>query len=256
MLPASLGMLHCARKEWLSAASVFAVACAFRSTGIFLSGFILWGMLVEPVLARHKVRLVARTLPDKHTFSPSHSPSSLLSRSVPCLQYTHSCCPPWQSTRSSPTYAPPTASSARTTLSLSLNLRLGPTLFMRLCALGAPRSRRRCTRTCRRGTGTRAHCCTGRRRRSRTLSWLPRRFCCCLRIRGCICAWGSFRVCGNGLTQSCLGLRNGKGNDSSPRQRRGGGLKRNIQAHPSPIPRTHLCPRPRLRPHPHLHPPP
>ena len=246
MLPASLGMLHCARKEWLSAASVFAVACAFRSTGIFLPGFILWGMLVEPVLARHKVRLVARTLPDKHTFSPSPSPSSLLSRFVPCSPYTHSCSPHWQSTPSSCTKAPPTASSARTSSRPILGL----------CARGAPRSRRRYTRTCRRGTGTRARCCTGPRRKFQTLSLLLRRLGCCLRIRGCICAWGSFRVCGNGLTQSCLGLRNGKGNDSSPRQRRGGGLKRNIQAHPSPIPRTHLCPRPRLRPHPHLHPPP
>ena len=79
-------MLHCARKEWLSAASVFAVACAFRSTGIFLPGFILWGMLVEPVLARHKVcpvitpRVVPTLLLSHANFHPRSLDSSLVCR--------------------------------------------------------------------------------------------------------------------------------------------------------------------------------
>ncbi|RPD56805.1 mannosyltransferase [Lentinus tigrinus ALCF2SS1-7] len=51
------GMLFCARNQWLLATGSFALACTFRSNGIFLSGFILWGILVEPILERRKVSL-------------------------------------------------------------------------------------------------------------------------------------------------------------------------------------------------------
>ncbi|KAF7428396.1 ER membrane glycoprotein subunit of the GPI transamidase complex-like protein [Pleurotus ostreatus] len=51
------GMLHCARKEWLRAALWFMIAGSFRSNGIVLAGFILWGMLVEPFLLQKKISL-------------------------------------------------------------------------------------------------------------------------------------------------------------------------------------------------------
>ncbi|KAF8972947.1 glycosyltransferase family 76 protein [Flammula alnicola] len=46
------GMLCCTRREWFKASLWFALAGTFRSNGIFLSGFILWGLLVQPFLAR------------------------------------------------------------------------------------------------------------------------------------------------------------------------------------------------------------
>ncbi|KAG9318884.1 hypothetical protein JVU11DRAFT_993 [Chiua virens] len=42
------GMWACARSQWFVASVWFALASAFRSNGIFLSGFLLWGMLVAP----------------------------------------------------------------------------------------------------------------------------------------------------------------------------------------------------------------
>lgn len=48
------GMWACARARWVSASAWFALASAFRSNGIFLSGFILWGMLVAPYLSARK----------------------------------------------------------------------------------------------------------------------------------------------------------------------------------------------------------
>ncbi|KAL1735690.1 glycosyltransferase family 76 protein [Schizophyllum commune] len=46
------GMLFCVRKQWLYAAVAFALAGAFRSNGITLAGFLLWGMLIAPFLER------------------------------------------------------------------------------------------------------------------------------------------------------------------------------------------------------------
>ncbi|KAG2153673.1 glycosyltransferase family 76 protein [Suillus bovinus] len=48
------GMLACARSKWAEASICFALASMFRSNGIFLSGFILWGMLVTPFLSGQK----------------------------------------------------------------------------------------------------------------------------------------------------------------------------------------------------------
>ncbi|KAL1701193.1 glycosyltransferase family 76 protein [Schizophyllum commune] len=46
------GMLLCARKQWLYAAMSFAVAGSFRSNGVTLAGFLIWGMLIAPILQR------------------------------------------------------------------------------------------------------------------------------------------------------------------------------------------------------------
>ncbi|KAI0699498.1 GPI mannosyltransferase 2 [Cerioporus squamosus] len=51
------GMLYCARGRWLHATCSFILACTFRSNGIFLSGFILWCMLVDPFLNHKKISL-------------------------------------------------------------------------------------------------------------------------------------------------------------------------------------------------------
>ncbi|KAF9484473.1 mannosyltransferase [Pholiota conissans] len=42
------GMLCCTRRKWAKAAFWFALAGALRSNGIFLGGFVLWGLLVQP----------------------------------------------------------------------------------------------------------------------------------------------------------------------------------------------------------------
>ena len=48
------GMWTCARSRWFCASIWFAFASAFRSNGILLSGFIMWGMLVAPYLSPRK----------------------------------------------------------------------------------------------------------------------------------------------------------------------------------------------------------
>ncbi|KIJ68918.1 glycosyltransferase family 76 protein [Hydnomerulius pinastri MD-312] len=48
------GMLACARSQWLFASVCFAIASSFRSNGIFLCGFIVWGMLVTPFLSARR----------------------------------------------------------------------------------------------------------------------------------------------------------------------------------------------------------
>lgn len=52
---AQTGMLCCAQKRWMPAALLFALAGTFRSNGVLLSGFILWGLLVQQFLEHHKV---------------------------------------------------------------------------------------------------------------------------------------------------------------------------------------------------------
>ncbi|KAG2072328.1 glycosyltransferase family 76 protein [Suillus decipiens] len=56
------GMLACARSHWAAASICFALASMFRSNGILLSGFILWGMLVAPFLTGRKDLLTPRCL--------------------------------------------------------------------------------------------------------------------------------------------------------------------------------------------------
>ncbi|KAH9924477.1 glycosyltransferase family 76 protein [Fomitopsis serialis] len=51
------GMLYCATGQWLLASGCFAVACMFRSNGIILAGFMIWGMLVEPFLSSRKITI-------------------------------------------------------------------------------------------------------------------------------------------------------------------------------------------------------
>uniref|UniRef100_D8QD02 GPI mannosyltransferase 2 n=1 Tax=Schizophyllum commune (strain H4-8 / FGSC 9210) TaxID=578458 RepID=D8QD02_SCHCM len=52
------GMLFCMRTQWLYAAISFALAGSFRSNGVTLAGFLIWGMLIAPLLERraHTVR--------------------------------------------------------------------------------------------------------------------------------------------------------------------------------------------------------
>ncbi|KAL4074276.1 glycosyltransferase family 76 protein [Scleroderma yunnanense] len=56
------GMLACARSRWLLASLYFTVASAFRSNGILLCGFILWGMLVVPFLSARRDLLSVKRL--------------------------------------------------------------------------------------------------------------------------------------------------------------------------------------------------
>ncbi|KAJ6558584.1 glycosyltransferase family 76 protein [Mycena vulgaris] len=46
------GMLYCATSRYFAAAIAFTLAAAFRSNGFLLSGFIVWGLLVQPYLQR------------------------------------------------------------------------------------------------------------------------------------------------------------------------------------------------------------
>lgn len=50
-------MLCCAKKRFAVAAVAFALACSFRSNGTTLAGFIIWGTIVEPLLANFRTHL-------------------------------------------------------------------------------------------------------------------------------------------------------------------------------------------------------
>ncbi|KAG1746094.1 glycosyltransferase family 76 protein [Suillus lakei] len=56
------GMLACVRSKWTAASICFALASMFRSNGMLLSGFILWGMLVTPFLTGQKNLFTSRRL--------------------------------------------------------------------------------------------------------------------------------------------------------------------------------------------------
>jgi len=58
------GMLCCTRHQWVFASLLFALAGMFRSNGIFLAGFIIWGLLVRPFLSRQSLhpRTVLKSL--------------------------------------------------------------------------------------------------------------------------------------------------------------------------------------------------
>ncbi|KAG7090839.1 hypothetical protein E1B28_009921 [Marasmius oreades] len=51
------GMWACARSHYLTAALHFAIASTFRSNGVLLGGFILWDLVVNPLLRTGKVHL-------------------------------------------------------------------------------------------------------------------------------------------------------------------------------------------------------
>ncbi|KAH9945639.1 glycosyltransferase family 76 protein [Amylocystis lapponica] len=51
------GMLCCTRFQWFRATCYFALAGTFRSAGIMLGGFILWGLLIGPFLSRQEIPL-------------------------------------------------------------------------------------------------------------------------------------------------------------------------------------------------------
>ncbi|KAF9529293.1 glycosyltransferase family 76 protein [Crepidotus variabilis] len=49
------GMHACATQQWTKAALFFAVASTFRSNGILLAGFLLWGLLVQPFMTGKRI---------------------------------------------------------------------------------------------------------------------------------------------------------------------------------------------------------
>ena len=53
-------MLCCARSQWLAASVLFALAGMFRSNGVLLSGFVLWGLNIQPILDGKRVRVTCR----------------------------------------------------------------------------------------------------------------------------------------------------------------------------------------------------
>ena len=62
------GMLYAAQEQWVLATFCFTVATIFRSNGVFLGGYIVWGLVVHPFLTRKKV-CTAR--PPNSSTSPS-----------------------------------------------------------------------------------------------------------------------------------------------------------------------------------------
>ncbi|KAJ7495994.1 glycosyltransferase family 76 protein [Mycena galericulata] len=51
------GMLYCAKSRYLAAAIAFTLAATFRSNGFLSSGFIIWGLLIQPFLQRQPLYL-------------------------------------------------------------------------------------------------------------------------------------------------------------------------------------------------------
>ena len=80
-------MLHCTRQQWFFASVFFALAGMFRSNGIFLAGFIIWGLLGRPLLNRQTVRLsFVPYMPQ--TYDLSASPQNTLK--IPGIDYDRS----------------------------------------------------------------------------------------------------------------------------------------------------------------------
>ncbi|PVF97465.1 mannosyltransferase [Serendipita vermifera] len=52
------GMLYSSRRMWLKATLMFSVASLFRSNGVILSGYIIWGILLEPL---RRTRIISIT---------------------------------------------------------------------------------------------------------------------------------------------------------------------------------------------------
>ncbi|KAG8903749.1 ER membrane glycoprotein subunit of the GPI transamidase complex-like protein [Tulasnella sp. 403] len=46
------GMLACTRKQWVKATVCFMLATAFRSNGVMLIGFLIWGLVVDPTIRK------------------------------------------------------------------------------------------------------------------------------------------------------------------------------------------------------------
>lgn len=72
------GMLYCAHAQWLLATCCFALASAFRSNGVILAGFIIWGMLIEPFLTSRKVSPQRTVIPPLSPFMPQVTVRNLL----------------------------------------------------------------------------------------------------------------------------------------------------------------------------------
>ncbi|KAF7792808.1 hypothetical protein EIP86_003907 [Pleurotus ostreatoroseus] len=66
------GMLYCAKSRWLLATTCFVFAASFRSNGIMLCIYILWGLFGEPLLQRslHVTQLCKAALSSLAIFSP------------------------------------------------------------------------------------------------------------------------------------------------------------------------------------------
>jgi phosphatidylinositol glycan class V len=67
ILNAKSGMLCCARHQWFKASLFFAFASAFRSNGILLSGFIFWGLIAQPAMAKRMVRKYSSLFYSSHS---------------------------------------------------------------------------------------------------------------------------------------------------------------------------------------------
>lgn len=74
-------MLYCARGQWSLATGCFALASAFRSNGVTLAGFIIWGMLIEPLLTSRKV---SPQRPDISTLLPFRVADHYQEHSIQC----------------------------------------------------------------------------------------------------------------------------------------------------------------------------
>ncbi|KAF8170181.1 GPI mannosyltransferase 2 [Mycena galopus ATCC 62051] len=53
------GMLYCAQSRYSAAAIAFTLAASFRSNGFLSSGFIIWGLLVQPFFQRRPIHLTS-----------------------------------------------------------------------------------------------------------------------------------------------------------------------------------------------------
>ncbi|KAJ7782962.1 glycosyltransferase family 76 protein [Mycena metata] len=99
------GMLCCARSRYFAAAVAFTLAAVLRPNGFLLSGFIIWGLLVRPVLDREPLPLrsvlncvvlsalpfapfVAHNYAAYLAFCTADAPAAWCARRVP-LVYSH-----------------------------------------------------------------------------------------------------------------------------------------------------------------------
>lgn len=107
-------MLSCARAQWLPASLWFVLAACFRSNGLLLGGFIIWGLLVQPFIDNKRVSPKSQTyryLPLMISQIPLLAiPYTILLTALPFLPLAY------HNYSAYTTYCLPTSSSTSTTL--------------------------------------------------------------------------------------------------------------------------------------------
>lgn len=52
------GLILCAKRQWFLASLAFGLATAFRANGVLLAGYLIWGLVIHPLILTRMVRRI------------------------------------------------------------------------------------------------------------------------------------------------------------------------------------------------------